>query len=462
MMSKRREQYKNLIRFGLSFIIWILVSTAWAYTWMENFANIIMRPFGYKGNWLVFAMYAVLLFVFTSFYGGYKIGYYRREDIMFSSVLALIFTNAITYLQASLIGRALLPVAPFLLMTSIQAVVSSLWAYMANGLYIKMFSPHKMLLIYSGKNIARSLIHKMVSRAEKYTIKEVVCIDSGLEAVLEKIDSYKAVVICDIPSEQRNMILKYCFANSIRTYTTPKISDILMRGATSITLFDTPLMLNRNYGLSFEQRFVKRTIDLVLSAIALVITSPFMLLTAIAIKLYDRGPVLFKQLRCTLDERQFYVIKFRSMIVDAEKNGKSRPAIDGDPRITPIGRFIRATRLDELPQLFNILRGDMSIVGPRPERIEHVQKYTAEIPEFTFRHKVKGGLTGYAQIVGRYNTSAYDKLKMDLMYIANYSLIEDFRLIMMTIKIMFVKSSTEGFVLPNSDAPADESNPANP
>jgi lipopolysaccharide/colanic/teichoic acid biosynthesis glycosyltransferase len=209
--------------------------------------------------------------------------------------------------------------------------------------------------------------------------------------------------------------------------------------------FDTPLLLARNSGLSIEQKLMKRCMDLLISAVGIIISSPFMLLTAAAIKLYDKGPVFFRQARVTNGGKIFYITKFRSMIVDAEKDGRVIPATERDPRITPVGRVIRATRLDELPQLFDIFVGNMSIVGPRPERVEHVEKYTAEIPEFSYRLKVKGGLTGYAQIYGKYNTTAYDKLKLDLMYIENYSILLDIRLILLTIKIMFMKESTEGF-----------------
>ena len=226
---------------------------------------------------------------------------------------------------------------------------------------------------------------------------------------------------------------------------TPKISDILIRSSDSIHLFDTPLLLSRNSGLTFEQKFLKRTLDVVLSLLVLIVTSPIMLVIAIAIKLYDGGPVFFKQKRCTKDGKVFEIHKFRSMIVDAEKEGISVPATDRDPRITPVGNIIRATRLDELPQVFDILNGNMSIVGPRPERVEHVEKYTEEVPEFQYRLKVKGGLTGYAQIYGKYNTTPYDKLRLDLMYIQNYSILLDLKLIFMTIKIIFMKESTEGF-----------------
>ena len=219
----------------------------------------------------------------------------------------------------------------------------------------------------------------------------------------------------------------------------------MIRSSENIHLFDSPLLLLRNNGLSFEEKLIKRLIDILVSLVVIVVTSPFMLIIAIAIKAYDGGPVFFKQKRCTLNGKVFEIHKFRSMIVDAEKEGLSVPASEQDPRITPVGNIIRATRLDELPQIFDILSGNMSLVGPRPERVEHVEKYTKDIPEFAYRLKVKGGLTGYAQIFGKYNTTAYDKLKLDLMYVQNYSILLDIKLILMTIKIIFMKESTEGF-----------------
>ena len=196
--------------------------------------------------------------------------------------------------------------------------------------------------------------------------------------------------------------------------------------------------------------------DLALSFTALILLSPVFLITAVSIKLYDKGPVFYFQERCTKDGKVFRICKFRSMVEDAEKEGQSIPATEADPRITPIGRIIRGTRIDELPQIFNILKGDMSIVGPRPERVEHVELYTKQIPEFVYRMKVRGGLTGYAQVYGKYNTTAYDKLKLDLMYIQNYSLMLDVGIIFKTVKVLFMKESTEGFSEESSAAMENE------
>ena len=251
-------------------------------------------------------------------------------------------------------------------------------------------------------------------------------------------------MLWDLDNHDRNVLFKFCYAHSIRVYMMPKITDVILLGSEELHIFDSPILLTREYSLSMEQRFIKRTIDIVCSLLLLIIASPIMLVTAVAIKLYDGGPVLYKQVRCTKNQREFYIMKFRSMRTDAEKDGVARLAQKNDSRITPIGKFIRKCRIDELPQLINILKGDMSFIGPRPERPEIIAQYVEVMPEFTYRMKVKAGLAGFAQVYGKYNTSPYDKLKLDLTYIENYSLWMDIKLMLLTLKILFWPDSTEG------------------
>ena len=297
---------------------------------------------------------------------------------------------------------------------------------------------------------------KINTREDKYNICATVDIRKGMDYVFAQIQKYEAVIIGDIESGDRNHIMKYCFENGIRAYMLPKISDIILRGSDDIHLFDTPLLLARNNGFSFEQKVMKRITDIVFSIILIVLTSPIMLVTAICIKLYDGGSPIHQQTRLTMGGKEFDVYKFRSMVMDAEKDGIARLAAEGDVRVTPIGKIIRRTRIDELPQLFNILKGDMSLVGPRPERPQIAAEYREYMPEFDYRLKVKGGLTGFAQIYGKYNTTPYDKLKLDLMYIENYSLRLDFKLILMTIKVVFMKESTEGVAAGQTTATLEE------
>ncbi|MBS4984252.1 MAG: sugar transferase [Hungatella hathewayi] len=441
---KNYEQYKRIVKFTFSVILLMLEMLAYWYIWL-NFYNPKMEiPYNRTGHWLMVAVYGILLVLFNTMYGGLKIGYLKTSNMIYSQILASVCANVMIYLQITLLTKHFQNIIPLMYMTLGDVLIISLWSYLFNKIYRKIYPPRKVLLIY-GEHPVASLMGKLHTRTDRFIVGEVAHISLGLEILQNKISDYEGVLICDVPSTLRNQLLKFCYKNSIRVYATPKISDIIIRSAESFHMFDTPLMLCRNSGLTFEQQLIKRGMDIFLSFIALVVLSPVFIIIAIAIKLYDHGPVFYYQERCTKDGKIFSICKFRSMIENAEENGHSMPATEGDARITPVGNIIRTLRIDELPQLFNILKGEMSIVGPRPERIEHVKMYSKEIPEFEYRLKVKGGLTGYAQVYGKYNTTAYDKLKLDLMYIQNYSLWLDIEIIFKTVKILFMKESTEGF-----------------
>lgn len=393
---------------------------------------------------LMFLVYFVLLYFFTSTYGGLKIGYLKPIDVYFSQFFSLIGVNVISYLQISLMRNWLANARPIAATMLIQVVLSAVWVYVCNMLYRKVFPPREILLVH-GERPINDIVAKFDSRKDKYRINRCMNISEGMDKIEKEIlAGYGAIVLWDIPMLERNELLKYCYSKSIRVYMMPKITDVLVQGADQLHLFDTPILLTREYALKAEQRIVKRLIDIICALILLVIASPFMLVTAIVIKAYDKGPVLYKQIRCTINAKEFYILKFRSMRVDAEKDGVARLASKNDDRITPVGKFIRAVRIDELPQLFNILKGDMSFIGPRPERPEIIAQYTEEMPEFVFRMKVKAGLAGYAQVYGKYNTTPYDKLKLDLTYIENYSVWLDLKLMLLTLKILFKPESTEG------------------
>jgi exopolysaccharide biosynthesis polyprenyl glycosylphosphotransferase len=343
-----------------------------------------------------------------------------------------------------LLSAGFVTAVPLLILTIASIAISFIFTIIADFIFGKVFTAKKTLIIYDEYS-PDIFIEKLGHRKDKFVLKRVIHISEGLDKLEESIRNAEGVILYDIHAEMRNKLLKICFENDIRAYATTKISDVLVRGAECIHLFDTPLLLYRNNGMTVEQRFIKRVMDIVISLLILILASPFMLISAAAIKLCDGGPIFFRQKRATINGKVFEIHKFRTMIVNAEKDGTPLPAIDNDPRVTPVGKILRATRLDELPQLFDILAGNMSLVGPRPERIEHVEAYTKEVPEFQYRLKVKGGLTGYAQLYGKYNTHPYDKLQLDLMYIQNYSLLLDIKLILMTVKIMFMKESTDGF-----------------
>lgn len=453
---KSYEQYKRIIRFFSSTVLLCTQMALYWYIWINYYSGLMAVPYNRTGHWLMVAVYGILLIIFSRLFGGLKIGYMTPGNIIYSHMLATFCSNGMIYLQITLLTKHFQTVYPLLAMLAMDFILIAIWSLLFNRFYRRIYPPRKVLLIY-GEHPIVSLMGKLHTRTDRFIIGELIHISIGLKRLEKKIDEYEGVVICDVPSSIRNRILKYCYGKSIRVYATPKISDIIIRSSESLHMFDTPLMLSRNSGLTFEQRLIKRGMDILLSLAALIILSPIFVITAFAIKVYDHGPIFFYQDRCTKDGKVFSICKFRSMIVDAEKDGHSIPATDRDPRITPVGNIIRKTRIDELPQIFNIFKGEMSIVGPRPERVEHVELYSRELPEFEYRMKVKGGLTGYAQVYGKYNTTAYDKLKLDLMYIQNYSLLLDIEIIFRTVKILFLKESTEGFSEDTSDVIAQES-----
>ena len=446
MERRRRDELRRLVRGGLCTLLLVLFSFMFGYVWDRYYSQGLWKePFYAKGNVVMVIIYLIVAFLFFSVLGGLKIGTLRRTNVMLSQMVGILCLHVVMYGLMILLYRGLPPVMPLMLLTVSEVILIYAFSYIFDFILNVLFPPRELLVIY-GEYPFQPICNKIESRKDKFLIGGSMNVSAGWEALQKEIDKFKdgGVVISDVHSEMRNRILKYCYAKEIRVYITPKVSDILLRNAESLHMFDTPLMLVRGSGLTIGQKFFKRLTDIVISLIMIVIASPFMLVAAILIKSYDHGPVLFKQKRLTEGRKEFYVYKFRSMIVDAEKDGVARLASANDSRITPVGKFIRATRMDELPQLFNILKGDMSIVGPRPERPEIAEEYEKEIPEFAYRLKVKAGLTGYAQIYGKYNTTAYDKLKLDLMYIEGYHILIDFKLILTTIKIIFMKESTEG------------------
>ena len=435
-----RDQFKRIFSFFAAVLLVGMYAAGFAWVWYESYSSAILLPFYRRGNWVMILIYVVLVLLFAKSFGGLKIGYLKRTDMFYSQTLSIFCVNVVTYFQISVVNRDFSATVPMVLLTIVDLAVLILWIVLTNKLYFRLYPPRKLVVIYGDRNAAE-LVLKMSRRVDKYMICESVSASAPPEEIREAISRYEGIILCEVSGRLRNDLIKYCFAQNVRAYIAPKISDIILRGAEEIRLFDTPLLLCRNYGLTFEQKLGKRIFDLVFAVVFLVILSPVMLASAIAIKLDDGRPVLFKQKRLTYHGKEFYVYKFRSMVVDAEKSGPQL-AKENDSRITKVGRILRKCRLDELPQLINILRGDMSVVGPRPERPELAEEYEKTMPEFEFRLQVKAGLTGYAQVTGLYDTLPYDKLKMDLMYIENYSIFMDLRIILMTLKTALFPGET--------------------
>lgn len=442
---KNKEKNKRLIKLLFAEVLMFLILVIYHFAWTGYYNKIIESPFWRRGNWMMVFLYGMLLYFFMKMYGGFKVGYLRKSNLIYSQMLSVLLTNLFTYFQISVLDKHFISPWPLLLMMVVDSLVIVFWTLFFHKVYLCLFPPRKMLLV-SGNRSDYHLMEKMNTREDKYEIRDSMDYKKGFNFFTDKVKNYDGVIIGDMPSHERNQIIKYCFQESIRTYSVPKISDILLKSSDDLTLFDTPLMLSRNDGFTIEQLLIKRIIDILVSVIGLVLSAPFFLIIAIMIKLTDSGSVFYKQSRLTFNGKEFEIYKFRTMIQNAEKDTGPQLARVQDARILPVGCFLRRFRLDELPQLINVLKGDMSLVGPRPERPELATEIEKTIPEFPYRLKVKAGLTGYAQIYGKYNTTSYDKLKLDLTYIRNYSVWLDIKLILMTPKIMMMRESSEGVI----------------
>ena len=439
----RKEQYKRILKFGSAAVILLIEVGLYWLLWQLYLNNIIEERFWRRGIWLLSALYGVLLVFFLQTYGGLKIGYLKRGNIIYSHILSLFIVNTIGYFILALIDKRFHSPVSFILLTVVDGIIVCIWVFLFQWIYGVLFPPRRLLVVYGVRPVF-SIMEKIGARDDKYVIGGSISIDEGIDKIMEKAKEFEGIVVGDVPSHDRNLILKKCYDSSIRVYMIPKISDILVRSSTNLNLFDTPILLSKNERLQIDQMAVKRFIDIVVSLIGIILTSPLFVMFGAAIHLADRGPIFYTQTRLTIDGKLFKIYKFRTMRVDAEKDGVARLAGEADNRITDVGKILRATRLDELPQLFNIIKGEMSLVGPRPERPEIAAEYMEDLPEFAMRLKMKAGLTGYAQVHGKYNTTPYDKLKLDLHYIRNYSLWMDLILIVLTPKVLFMKESTEG------------------
>lgn len=443
-MYKSKNIKEKIILYFFKILISLLFSGTMYHVWVQFYNPYVPTPFYKLGNYFLFALLLMIYVSFVKVYGGFMVGTATVPDLIFSQIIAICFLEGISYIVFSLLSYRLVSIWPFILMILAFSSFAAIWVIVIDFIYFKLHAPKKTIVVFNNVDSYLSLkgIRSMDKRFR--VLRTVNSEKTSLEELFDYMKSVDAVFLCGVPSDYRNEVVKHCIATGKVAYIKPKISDTIIRGGRTIQLMNIPVYRCKRSDASLIYSLIKRLGDIVISAVGLVVLSPVMLITALCIKAEDGGPVFYKQKRLTLNGKEFEVIKFRSMKVDAEKDGIARLAAEDDDRITRVGKIIRKCRIDEIPQILNILSGSMSIVGPRPERPEIMEEYKDSLPEFALRLQVKAGLTGYAQVYGKYNTPPYDKVQMDLMYVANQSLFEDFRLILMTIKIMLTPSSTEG------------------
>ena len=442
-MKKHLHKFESTLWLVIKFLLYFLLLLTFII--VHGKENIGLTRLSRTMGTTVF-VFVIVGLLLLSVYGTYDVGRRKSKPIIYSLSLAVVCTDVVAYLQV-MIMRANTDIHEFrlrgiellILTMVIQIGIIIVFTYTGNALFFAIHEPEKCCVITSCQESLDVIAYAICRFRKQYKITSVVdyrC--SDIEPYIEKAET---VFVYDIPAERRLMIMRLCYKHKVNVYFNPYLEDIMEVNAKHYVLDDVYLFNKNNKTLTMEQRIFKRLLDIGLSLLLGILTSPLWICGAVAVKLYDGGPVFFKQKRATIHGRVFDVYKLRTMKTNVENYSAKKD----DDRITKPGKILRRTRIDELPQLLNVLKGDMTFVGPRPEMLENVQSYTEELPEFRYRLRVKAGLTGYAQISGKYNTTPRDKLIMDMMYIEQFSILRDIQLILQTAVVLLKSDSTEAF-----------------
>lgn len=439
------HQRKEMVLLLMDLLLVIVDGLIFRWIWNNFYALRMYAPFWRRGHLAMYAIFMALYAWFGHVYGAFDLKTTRALIVFYSHVIASFMTAFIMFFIMWVTIRYVPAIPPLILGMVLWSLTGLIWAKPATWVCDKLYPPSRTAIIYDNEIAFKNGLAICHDVPRRFKVVATFPVDDNGTLVEELIKAKaEAVMLCGIHSSKRNDILKFCLNAGIPTYIRPNIGDFLLNSAENLQYANLPILLCQRSAQSPVYAFIKRLFDIVFALVFLIILSPLEIIIACIIHFYDKGPVFYKQTRLTKDGKMFQIYKFRSMKVDAEKDTGARLAAQNDDRITPVGKFIRATRIDELPQMINILKGEMSVVGPRPERPEIAMEYEKDIPEFSLRLQVKAGLTGYAQVHGKYNTSPYDKLQMDLMYIARQSVATDFIICLETFKILFMKESTDG------------------
>lgn len=441
MLLRKVTGYIKYLKIGVIFVDLILIHVAYILAFLVRY-NWTLPEFNFRPYVISAPFITVAALIYFDVFGLLK--FYRKSlqetavTLLKSIFLLSITTVTITYyLRGFSFPRLILVIAPVF-----QFILLLIW----NGTVLsvrKKFSVDLRLMVIGERSELKTIIEKVEHslRKAKLHIHCVIPSDETGKA-LKRLKDVDEVFISDSVSDEDKMkVITECLARKKTVYIVPRLFEISLSSARMVQFEDMPAFMVDRLGLTVEQRFFKRLFDIVLSLFGIVITSPLMVIIAILIRSTSKGPAIYRQTRITVGNREFKMLKFRTMYENAEEKTGPVLSSDDDPRVTKVGRVLRNLRLDELPQLFNVLKGDMSFVGPRPERPFFVEQYSRDIPEYIHRYLVKAGMTGYAQIYGKYDTSAVDKLKYDLLYIRDYSLMLDIKLILQTIKVLLGKKA---------------------
>lgn len=441
------KKFESTLIFAMKLLMFLVCAAVFFLAFGEMYHFMIIPT---RTSLITFGVFAIVYMTMNIIYGGFDIGKRKSKPIIYSLILAVFFTDIAAHFFMCVMNVTVVHNGKFvydyplllLMVYVIQVFLIIAMTYGGNHLYFSVKKPEDCIIIARRGEHTEDIVSKVGRYKKQYNIKKIVNIDDS--DLFKEIDAANSVFFYNLSVSERNALVEYCYHFRKNVYYSVELSDIVALSGSRVYFDDKSMIYAPVKGLTFEQRIIKRLMDLAIAGLGLLITSPIFLFTALFIKLEDGGPVFYKQERATYAGRVFNVIKFRSM--KQEDGSIHRSVTKNDDRITKVGKFIRKFRIDELPQLINVIKSDMSIVGPRPEMLENVQKYTKELPQFAYRERAKAGLTGMAQIYGKYNTSPKDKLILDLAYINQYSVWLDVKLIFRTLLVLLTPDkSTEAF-----------------
>src|SRR5690554_946103 len=392
---------------------------------------------------IVSASFVFFYYWMSTIYGKVELGEKKTKPLFHTLALSLLVTDALTFLALRVMTIhdhfSIVKDLLMLLMVYVaQLVISRILIACGNSLYFVNYTPDRTLVISDNDVYLKKVLTYLESHRKQFELLEVVKPTNICDISLMNVDK---VFLLGADHQFLSKLLEKSYLLDIEFYFTGDLFQALIGNSETYMVDDIMMYHYKTHKITDTQKTIKRLLDIIISSLAILISAPLMLVIGILIKLDDGGPIIYSQDRLTKDGRVFRIYKFRSM----KQNSGDKPAQKEDDRITKVGKFIRKIRVDELPQLFNIIKGDMSIVGPRPESVTIAQEINKEVPEFGYRLKVKAGLTGTAQILGKYNTSSKEKLLMDIYYIENFSIFNDLRLMFQTLLVFIKKDSTEGF-----------------
>lgn len=438
-----KNQWNSARRFLIIIVdVLVLNFAMFASFWLKFSGKIPERNFtAFSESWIYISLGFVLLNLLLGTYVFYN---RSKSDIIFTTVIGQILITLLTMI-ITFFGRWFaFPRLVLFISFFISVILLSLYRIAVYQMYLR-FSPVKKVAIVGSKEKVASAIRNFDS--EKNNRHKVVCgiISNYTEHVTKIIDDVDIVYLAnEIAEKEKLAIYELVTRKEKKLFLPTTFDNLIMIRPNMMNFEDESIIEASDFRIKEEDALVKRIFDIVVSLILLIIASPFMLITAILIKVTSPGPIIYKQTRITYNQKEFSILKFRSMSATAEAKSGPVLATSNDARVTTVGKYIRALRIDELPQLINVLRGDMSIIGPRPERPFFVDQFNEENPHYYLRHNVRAGITGYAQVYGKYASDYNSKLNFDLLYIKNYSLLLDMKILLQTIKILFDKVSSKG------------------